>query len=72
MGYRMVDAPDLAVRVGEDENFTSLMPGESWTMSRQLQSESWSSIPDGRRVPMPVQGRRGGLVGLGRARRHGC
>jgi hypothetical protein len=46
MGYLMVDAPDVAVRVGEDKNFTSLMPGESWTTSRQLQSESWSSIPD--------------------------
>lgn len=43
--FRIVDDPDIVVSVGEDANFTSLAPGESWVTSRQLQGHSWTDFP---------------------------
>lgn len=45
MGYLLVDE-DVAIRVGRDnENFISLMPGEAWTESNDLQRGRSSYIP---------------------------
>lgn len=45
-GFAIMDDPDVEVHVGQDENFASLEPGESWTTSRRIQGETWSSLPD--------------------------
>jgi hypothetical protein len=44
-GWRIVDDPEVPVKVGLDEQFTSLRPGESWITEQNLQGDSWSSLP---------------------------
>ncbi|OTA99828.1 hypothetical protein M426DRAFT_268576 [Hypoxylon sp. CI-4A] len=44
-GFRIVDDPDVPVKVSEHEDFVSLRPGESWTTSRHLQGGSWTELP---------------------------
>lgn len=34
--YMIVDEPDIAVNVVQDENFASLQPGQTWTTSGRL------------------------------------
>lgn len=44
-GFNIYDAPDVAVRVVEHRDFTTLRPGESWTTSISLQGQYWSCLP---------------------------
>ncbi|KAK4204626.1 hypothetical protein QBC40DRAFT_272628 [Triangularia verruculosa] len=44
-GFQIYDGPDVAVRVVEDEDFTTLQPGESWTTTRYLHSPTRSHFP---------------------------
>jgi len=45
-GFMIVDDPDVPINVGQDENFETLQPGESWITSRHLQGARWTSLPD--------------------------
>jgi hypothetical protein len=51
-GYIIADNPDLAVSVGQHEDFVSLRLGESWITQRRLQGEaaSWTTLPGDRYV----------------------
>lgn len=39
-----VDNPDVPVIVGQDNNFASLQPGESWTTSQKI-GYNWTELP---------------------------
>ncbi|KAH6847195.1 hypothetical protein B0I37DRAFT_139359 [Chaetomium sp. MPI-CAGE-AT-0009] len=45
-GFRLYDAPDVAVYVAQDDQFTSLRPGESWTQATWLDTDTWGGLPD--------------------------
>lgn len=43
--FRIVDEPDVAVNVVQDENFVSLQPGQTWTTLESL-GEGMGILPD--------------------------
>ncbi|KAH6842749.1 hypothetical protein B0I37DRAFT_330220 [Chaetomium sp. MPI-CAGE-AT-0009] len=45
-GFRLYDAPDVAVHVAQYRHFTSLRPGESWTHTTWLETDTWGGLPD--------------------------
>lgn len=45
-GWQIWDDPDVFINVGQDDNFVSLRPGESWTTSHRIQSETWTEFHD--------------------------
>lgn len=49
-GFRIYDAPDVAVRVIDHKDFTTLQPGESWTTTEHLHGRTWSHLPTGTAV----------------------
>jgi hypothetical protein len=44
--FMIVDDPDVAVNVSQDEDFASLQPGQTWTTSRQLEGRGMGILPD--------------------------
>jgi len=46
VGFQLYDLPDMAVRVADHEDFTTLKPGQTWTTISTLQGQSWSHLPD--------------------------
>jgi hypothetical protein len=48
-GFFIVDDPDVAVIVGQDNHFASLTPGESWTTSRRI-GRNYTELPDNARI----------------------
>lgn len=38
-GFMIVDEPDISVRVGQHNHFTSLRPGETWTTTQTLSGD---------------------------------
>jgi hypothetical protein len=44
-GYRIMDDPDVPVKVGLNERFSSLRPGESWTTSQRV-GYNWTELPE--------------------------
>ncbi|KAF2281488.1 uncharacterized protein EI97DRAFT_410359 [Westerdykella ornata] len=44
-GFLIVNDPDLPLNVGQNDQFASLQPGESWTTS-QRPGNSWGELPD--------------------------
>lgn len=44
--YMIVDEPDIAVNVSQDEDFTSLQPGESWTTWKRVEGRQVGILPD--------------------------
>ncbi|KAH7095926.1 hypothetical protein FB567DRAFT_43786 [Paraphoma chrysanthemicola] len=43
--FRIVDDPDLAIHVSQDEDFESLSPGETWRTSNRIQGDWWTTFP---------------------------
>ena len=48
-GFFIVDDPDVAVIVGQDDHFASLHPGESWTTSQHI-GHYFTELPNDARV----------------------
>jgi len=47
MGFLIVDEPNVEVNVGwNGKFFVSLQPGESWSTTLNIESESWTELPD--------------------------
>jgi hypothetical protein len=44
-GFRIYDDPDVAVGVTKHRDFTSLLPGESWTTTEYIHGPTWSYLP---------------------------
>jgi hypothetical protein len=42
----IVDEPDVAVNVSQDENFASLQPGQSWTTSTRVEGRQIGILPN--------------------------
>jgi hypothetical protein len=45
-GFLLVDEPDVAVDISQNERFQSLQPGESWVTSQLLHDKTGSVLPD--------------------------
>lgn len=44
--FMIIDDPDVAVNVSQDDNFASLQPGQTWTTSARLEGQGMGILPD--------------------------